>query len=85
MTEIVKLHNWTAEVPDGYHDLVSRRADLERIIPEKPEDYPAVSALWNQLADDFEAIGYKVAGGSARRKAAHWSGNSVPRMEEYHG
>lgn len=60
------------EFSEAFTTLCDRKRMLSAYIIEGEEDKVALSLMWDALADDFDAQGYKVNAGMCRQKAAYW-------------
>lgn len=68
MSEMLQLHNMAVPVPDGFHELVSRRNEL--IKTQGPREL--LAPLWADLGDGFARIGYRHNAQLCLDRAAHY-------------
>lgn len=78
MSESIYQNGILLSVPDGYKQLCTRKLDLDKIADGEPL---VMRDLYNQVAQEFEEIGYTIVANNCRRKAAQWQGiyNEMPK------
>ncbi len=68
-TESIWQNEILLTVPLGFKDLSARKLELDRITDGDPE---LISAMYDQIAEEYEAMNYHMNAEGCHRKAFQW-------------